>query len=295
MKECTSCPRYCKVDRSKARGFCGANDTIEIASSCLHCGEEPVISGNKGSGTIFFSHCNLKCVYCQNYDISQEGMGRPTTPDETAGVMIALQEQGAHNINLVSPSQYAYLLPDIIRNAKKRGLIIPIVYNTNAYDKVGMLKMLEGLVDIYMPDIKYSDNTMATRYSACGDYVEHSRNAIREMFRQVGPLRLDGHEIAKRGLLVRHLVLPHNIAGSIASLDFLASLSTGIYVSVMAQFHPCYKAGDFKELKRVVTPAEYERVIEHAVALDFEMIFTQEIASHETYLPDFNEEHPFEH
>jgi putative pyruvate formate lyase activating enzyme len=295
MKQCTSCPRHCKVDRSRARGFCGADDTIEIASSCLHRGEEPVISGSKGSGTIFFSHCNLECVYCQNSDISQEGVGRPTAPDDVTEIMISLQEQGAHNINLVSPSQYAYLLPDIIRNAKKRGLIIPIVYNTNAYDDVATLRALAGLVDIYMPDIKYSDNKMAARYSACGDYVEFSRRAIQEMFRQVGPLMLDGHEIARRGLLVRHLVLPNDIAGSFASLDFLASLSTGIHLSVMAQFHPCYKAAGFKELKRVITPAEYERVIEHAVTLGFEMIFTQEIASHETYLPDFNEEHPFEH
>jgi len=209
--------------------------------------------------------------------------------------MLALQKEGAHNINFVSPSHYAYLLPDVIRNAKAGGLTIPIVYNTNAYDDEITLQQLEGLVDIYMPDIKYSDNKMALQYSACDNYVECSRRAISEMFRQVGPFTLDDHEIARRGLLVRHLVLPNGIAGSRASLDFLASLSKEICLSIMAQYHPCYKGSSVKELQRVITSTEYKQALDYAVSLKFAQIFTQEITSHETYLPDFSEKHPFEH
>ncbi|MFC1808611.1 radical SAM protein [Candidatus Omnitrophota bacterium] len=294
MFECTSCPRKCKIDRSKDRGLCGANDTIEIASHCLHRGEEPVISGVKGSGTIFFSHCNLKCVYCQNYDISQEGLGKATSPEELITIMLSLQNDGAHNINFVSPSHYAYLLPDIIKKAKKQGLDIPVVYNTNAFDNVISLKNLEGLIDIYMPDIKYSENKNAALYSKCDNYVEYSRHAIAEMFRQVGPLELNDEEIATHGLLVRHLVLPHDVAGSYASLDFLASLSNQIYVSIMAQYHPCHNSINYNNLHRTIKSKEYKCVVDYAVELGFERIFTQEMTSHDTYLPNFNEDHPFE-
>jgi len=185
-KSCHSCPRKCAVNRVEATGLCGAPEAFTIASHCLHRGEEPVISGHRGSGTIFFSHCNLRCVYCQNYDISHKGRGESTSDDALVAMCLKLQKQGAHNINFVSPSHYAYRLPYIIRKAKEQGLHVPIVYNTNAYDSLFMLRELEGLVDIYMPDLKYASDKHAHDYSACENYVEHAHAAITEIIRVNG-------------------------------------------------------------------------------------------------------------
>lgn len=264
---------------------------LKIASIGPHFGEEPPISGTKGSGAIFFSTCNLRCVYCQNYQISQEGMGQFLSEEKLADEMLKLQELGCHNINLVSPTR---LVRKIIILAKEKGLRIPIVYNTNGYDSLETLKSLEGCVDLYLPDIKYSDNAIALKYSGIKDYVERSRAAITEMFRQVGNLILDGNDIAQKGLIVRHLVLPNNISGSYESLKFLASLSKEIWISVMSQYYPCYKAIGDAMLGRKITKSEYAQVLDWIEELGFLNVLAQEADSAENYLPDFSRRNPFE-
>lgn len=248
---------------------------------------------------MFFTGCTMRCVYCQNYQISQEGpstsLGASKGLDmmETAGKMLDLQEQGCHNINLVSPTQYAKEIVETLKNAKSRGLKIPIVYNTNGYDKVETLKIFEGLVDIYLPDIKYSDDKIAQELSGVQNYVARNRAAIIEMFRQVGNLELDEHDIAKRGLIVRHLVLPNNLAGSYESLKFLSELSKDIWLSVMSQYHPCYKAKEYPKLNRRINSTEYEQVLSWVEEFGFENVLSQELESSEVFLPDFNNPQPF--
>ncbi|MFA4905384.1 MAG: radical SAM protein [Candidatus Margulisiibacteriota bacterium] len=266
---------------------------IKIASLGPHLGEEPSISGTCGSGTIFFSGCNLRCVYCQNYQISQQGMGYEVRGMELADKMLDLQAKGCHNINLVSPSHVAPQVIEALKLAKARGLKIPIVYNTNGYDSPQILKMMKGWVDIYLPDIKYSSDENAFKYSGVKNYVERNRAAITEMFRQVGNLQLDENGIARWGIIVRHLVLPNDIAGSFESLKFLASLSRDIRVSIMAQYHPCHKASQYPELNRRINAAEYEKVIMWSAECGLRNILTQELESADIYMPDFNRERPF--
>lgn len=291
---CYSCPRHCRADRISVMGFCQAPRVIVVASHCLHRGEEPIISGTRGSGTIFFSYCNLRCVYCQNHAISHGGQGVTVGHDELVDIMLQLQENGAHNINLVSPSHYALALTPVLRTAKDAGLRIPIVYNTNGYDSVDVIDALNGLVDIYVPDLKYALNEHALTYSGCADYAEKVRNAIRKMYDQVGPIILDDNEIALRGLLVRHLVLPNDIDGSTVCFDFLRSISTDMYVSVMAQYNPLHHAKKHTYIQRKITYAEYQKALDYALSCCFTHIFSQEMTSSENYLPDFDQEHPFE-
>ena len=266
---------------------------LKISSLGTHHGEEPPLSGKQGSGAVFFTGCNLRCVYCQNWQISQEGLGNAISGSDLADKMLALQDMGCHNINLVSPSQVAHQILETLKIAKARGLKIPIVYNTNGYDSFRILKMFEGYVDIYLPDIKYSSDENAYKYSGVKNYVKRNRAAIGEMFRQVGNLQLDEEGIAKRGVIVRHLVLPEDIAGSYESLKSLASLSKDIWISVMAQYHPCYKAERFPELNRRINSAEYRRVLERAEEFGLYNILAQELDSSDTYLPDFSRERPF--
>lgn len=275
--------------------------SVKIASICPHFGEEPPISGTRGSGTIFFSHCTLKCVYCQNYQISSEGIGPSTslraskdyTDEKGLEGMLHLQELGCHNVNLVSPTQYAPQVARIIKTAKNRGLRIPVVYNTNGYDSLETLKLFDGLVDIYLPDIKYSDDKIAFELSGVNDYVGQNRAAIAEMYRQVGNLVLDDDGIAIKGLLVRHLVLPNGLAGSYASLKFLASLSKGIWLSIMAQYHPCFKAKEHEAINRRINSAEYDQVLRWVDEFGFENVLAQELVSSDVYLPDFSKKQPF--
>lgn len=268
---------------------------LNISSATLHFGEEPFISGTRGSGTIFFSGCLLHCVYCQNYQISQGGMSNPVicNENELAGMMLSLQDQGAHNINLVSPSHYPLPITRSLKIAKEQGLSIPIVYNTGGYDSLPTLEIFDGLVDIYLPDIKYSDDQIALKYSGVKGYVERNRAAIFEMFRQVGLLEVDGAGVGRKGLVVRHLVLPDHLAGSFTSLDFLASISKNITLSLMAQYHPCYRAKDFLELNRRLRSVEYQEVVEYAKKLGFSHILTQKLESSDNYLPDFEKAKPF--
>jgi putative pyruvate formate lyase activating enzyme len=266
---------------------------LKISSFGPHHGEEPPLSGKRGSGAIFFTGCNLRCVYCQNWQISQEGLGYAISESDLADKMLALQDMGCHNINLVSPSQVAHQILETLKIAKSRGLKLPIVYNTNGYDSVKVVRLLGGLVDIYLPDIKYSNDENAFKYSGVKNYVERNRAAIAEMLRQVGNLQVNEEGIARKGLIVRHLVLPNDIAGSFESLKFLASLSQDIWISVMAQYHPCHKAAEYPELNCRINSAEYQRVLKWVEQLGFHNVLAQELDSSDIYLPDFSRERPF--
>jgi putative pyruvate formate lyase activating enzyme len=253
------CPRQCGVDRLHGEtGSCSTGLELEVSSYHQHYGEEPPLVGRFGSGTIFFTHCNLHCVYCQNYDISQRGIGHRVTIEETAAMMLKLQEAGCHNINLVTPTPWVPQIVRALAQAQTKGLRIPIVYNCGGYERVEVLRMLEGIIDIYMPDIKYSDNSLAARYSDAPDYWDVVRPALKEMHRQVGDLVVE-KGIAQKGMLIRHLVLPDDIAGSRQCFEFIRNcLSKNAVVNVMAQYYPTYKAGQFSELNRRIKPREYQ-------------------------------------
>jgi putative pyruvate formate lyase activating enzyme len=298
LSHCTCCPRHCGVDRLAGEaGFCRVPPGILVSHAGLHFGEEPPLSGSRGSGTIFFAGCNLRCVFCQNYQISQEFENHPTwlmTVDELAGLMLQLQDEGAHNINFVSPSHMVMQMADAITLAKGRGLKIPVVYNSNGYDEVESLRLIRGLVDIYLPDLKYLDNDLAERFSAVGDYADIVPAVLREMLEQVGHLQLDDAGVATRGLLVRHLVLPGYLDNSRQCLSFLAELSPEIAVSIMSQFAPQFQACLYPGIDRTLTPEEYDEIVEYALNLGLDNAFIQELTSQGLLIPDFDQEQPFE-
>jgi putative pyruvate formate lyase activating enzyme len=298
LVHCECCPRKCGVNRLEGRtGFCRIAGDVQIAHAGLHFGEEPPISGTRGSGTIFFSGCNLRCVFCQNHQISQEFQAsemRTLTTEDLAGEMLRLEHAGAHNVNLVSPSHVIFQAADAIVAARKKGLAIPIVYNSNGYDSVDSLRQVRGLVDIYLPDIKYLSNDLAGRYSSAGDYADIIPGVLREMLEQVGHLELDDNGIARRGLLVRHLVLPGAVDNSRQCLALLAELPPAIHVSIMSQYSPQYRAAKYPPINRPLTVREYDEVTDYAVELGLENAFIQELDSRHRYLPDFNLDRPFE-
>ncbi|MDH3473053.1 MAG: radical SAM protein [Rhodospirillales bacterium] len=267
LEDCDLCARYCHVNRRQSiRGaVCRTGERAVVYSYGPHHGEENCLRGWRGSGTIFFSWCNLRCVFCQNWEISWKGQGRVTTADELADMMIELQASGCHNINLVSPSHVVAQILAAVAIAAEKGLRLPLVYNTGGYDSLEALGLLDGVVDIYMPDMKYGSSAFAKRYSHVKDYVRFNRAAVREMHRQVGDLRIDAAGLARRGLLVRHLILPSGIAGTEQVLEFLAEeISPETYINLMDQYRPCYRAGDYPELDRPITVAEYQEVQELA-------------------------------
>ena len=276
LENCKICPRKCHINRLKGEiGFCQLGTLPMVSSFHPHFGEEKPLVGSSGSGTIFFTSCNLSCVYCQNYEISQLKKGEEISYEELAEMMISLQNLGCHNINLVSPSSH---IPAIVRAlfiARNQGLNIPLVYNTNAYDSVEVLKLLDGIVDIYMPDTKYSDNKIAINLSNAPNYFEIMKKAIKEMHYQVGDLILDKKGIAIRGLLVRHLVLPNNLAGSKEIFEFLAKeISENTFLNIMDQYHPCYKAFEFPELSRRITNEEYQESINLAKKFGLKRLYS---------------------
>lgn len=285
---CMLCMRKCSLDRFKGeKGFCRSGSKVAVYSYSPHHGEEPPLSGMKGSGTVFFTHCNMKCVYCQNYRFSQEEKSyKETETDELAGIMLELQRLGCHNINFVSPTHYAYRIVEALEIAIKKSLNIPIVYNTGGYDNVELIKLLDGIVDIYLPDMRYAEDKMAKEFSSAPDYAENNRAAIKEMFRQRGVLRTDKYGIAKKGVIVRLLILPGNISGTIDTLRFLRkSVSKDIYLSVMSQYHPAYMAGDYPPLARRINEKEYSAVIEEVEKLDFTNGWIQGfLTDHERFL-----------
>jgi putative pyruvate formate lyase activating enzyme len=280
VKECRLCPRACGARRLEGRyGVCHATNQVMISGAAPHFGEEPVLVGRHGSGTIFFSSCNLKCLFCQNYDISHLRSGRSMSIDGLAEVMLSLQAMGCHNINLVTPTHFTAQIVQALALAAERGLRLPMVYNCGGYESVETLALLDGIVDIYMPDIKYSDNRMAKRWSGVADYWDVVRPAVKEMHRQVGDLRTDEQGIARRGLIVRHLVLPNDIAGSLAVLEFVArEISSDTYINIMDQYHPEYKARTYPQLNRRIRVDEYERVISYARNLGLHRGFGDEEA-----------------
>ncbi len=270
MKNCDLCARYCHVDRmATIKGaVCRTGRRAIVHGHGPHHGEEDPLRGRLGSGTIFFSWCNLRCVYCQNWDISQKGLGRKVEPDQLAAMMLSLQGQGCHNINFVTPSHVVAQIIEAVEIAANEGLRLPLVYNTGGYDSLEALQLLDGIIDIYMPDLKYDDSDKAHSYSHVRDYVEVNRAAVKEMHRQVGDLVVDENGIAQRGLLVRHLVLPNDVAGTDRVLEFLADeISTDTYVNIMDQYRPCYRANDYPALNRSLTSREYARARATAASL----------------------------
>ncbi len=267
LKECILCPRNCRVNRTEGEtGFCRTGDMPFVSSWGPHFGEERPLVGSSGSGTIFFGFCNLGCIYCQNWTISHLGEGEEISFQKLASIMIHLQETGCHNINLVTPTHQMPMILHSIAIASEKGLGIPIVYNSGGYESVEALKILDGVVDIYMPDFKYSDSLMALKYSRAKDYPEKAKAAIKEMHRQVGDLMMDERAVALRGLLLRHLVLPSGIAGTKEAVRFIAEeISKNTYINIMDQYYPCYKAFDHPPLNRRITTEEYTEAVKMAL------------------------------
>ena len=289
LEKCTICPRDCKVNRLNGKiGNCGAKDKIEIALVSLHHFEEPCISGVNGSGTIFFVHCNLHCMYCQNYEISQGKVkGREVTTEELALIMIEHQKRGAHNINLVTPTMYAYQIKEAISIAKGMGLEIPIIYNSNGYEKVETLKELEGYIDVYLPDLKYYSDEIAIKYSKAPNYFETATKAINEMVRQVGKPEFDENGLIKKGVMIRHLVLPNHMQNSKNILKWIKeNIDEDIYIDIMAQYFPTYKAKEDNLINRKLTKKEYKEIENYFYMLDFKHGYMQELGEHEEeYVP----------
>ena len=267
MRDCDLCAHYCRVDRfAGTRGaVCRTGERARVNSYGPHHGEEDPLRGTRGSGTIFFSWCSLRCVFCQNWEISQKGQGYEVDPQELAAMMLELQARGCHNINFVTPSHVVAQILRAVDIGARRGLHIPLVYNTGGYDSLEALALLDGVIDIYMPDMKYGDSTVAHDYSHVRHYVETNFATVREMHRQVGDLKLNAQGIAQRGLLVRHLVLPERVAGTEAVLDFIANeISTRTYINLMDQYRPCYRADQNPPLDRDLKPDEYREALELA-------------------------------
>jgi putative pyruvate formate lyase activating enzyme len=296
---CDICPHACGVDRLHgAVGRCATGARARIAAACDHHGEEPAISGTRGSGTVFAAGCNLRCVYCQNHQISQGAVGAypEYDADALADTFLSLQAKGCHNLNWVSPTHVAPQLVAGLARAVARGFRLPVVYNTNGYDRVDVLAKLDGVVDIYLPDLKYADDAAARRLSAAPGYPDAVLAAIREMHRQVGDLVLDDDYVAVSGVIVRHLVLPHNLSGTREALRRLAEeVSPTITVSLMAQYYPTHRAAAVSELRRTLTAAEYDDALDAFADAGLENGWAQELQAEATYRPDFDaEEHPFE-
>lgn len=287
LEKCTICPHNCGINRLDNQiGRCKSMDTVKVALYSTHNFEEPCISGKKGSGTVFFSNCNMNCVFCQNYEISQQGKGKEISIEELADIFIKQQEKDVENINLVTPTSYVPQIIEAIKIARSHGLKLPIVYNTNGYEKVETLKMLEGYVDIYLPDFKYSDNDLGKRLSKVDNYFEIVTDALKEMYRQTGKVVFNEEGIMQRGMIIRHLVLPNHILNSRRVLKWINENMHDVYVSVMAQYFPTYKAKEIDDINRKLTKEEYEQIENYLYRLDLENGYIQELGEHEEeYVP----------
>ena len=289
LKNCCLCPRKCGINRYEQKGYCGANNKLKIAHYSLHMWEEPVISGDTGSGTIFFSNCNMKCMYCQNKKISLDGYGKYTSLKRLEEIMMELQDKGANNINLVTPTHYVPLIAKVLKRIKNKSLNIPVVYNTSSYENVGTLMMMNNLVDIYLADLKYYDDELALKYSFCTDYFETATMAIDEMYRQVGGLQVSEDGLLKKGVIVRVLILPGHIEDAKNIINYLyKTFGDSIIISIMNQFTPVNKC-KYDNLNRKVTDDEYNEVIDFAAELGIVNAFVQEgDAAEESFIPDFD-------
>ena len=291
LKRCELCPHNCKVNRLNGEiGRCKCKDKVKIALASVHYYEEPCISGENGSGTIFFSGCNLNCKFCQNYEISQLGKGIEITIEELSDIFIKQQNKGVNNINLVTPTMYVYQIIEAIKIARKKGLDIPIIYNSNGYENIETIKKLNGYIDVYLPDLKYYDDEIAYKYSGINNYFENAKSAILEMQKQVGAPKLNENGIIQKGLIIRHLVLPNNIENSEKILRWIKSnINEEVYISIMAQYFPSYKAKQMNDINRKLSEEEYSKIEDLVYELDIKNGYMQELGEHEEeYVPDFN-------
>lgn len=290
--ECSLCPRMCKIDRESTTGYCGVKNTLRVARAALHFWEEPCISGEEGSGAVFFAGCNLRCVFCQNYHIARAEQGKEITVERLAEIFLELQEQKANNINLVTATHYVPQVIHALEAAKVQGLKIPVVYNCGGYERAETLKMLEGLVDIYLPDFKYMDHERAKRYSHAADYPEVAKKALAEMVRQQPQAIFDERGMMKQGVIVRHLMLPGGIKDSKAVVKYLyETYGDGIYISLMNQYTPLPHVESYPEINRKLKKFEYDRLVNYAISLGVENGFTQEgETASESFIPAFTNE-----
>ena len=289
LKECTMCPHRCKVNRFEKVGRCKAGANVKVSLVSIHNFEEPPISGENGSGTIFFTGCNLGCVYCQNHEISQKMYGKEITIERLAKIMLEQQKRGAHNINLVTPTIYAYQVKEAIKLARKQGLSIPIVYNTSGYESIETLKALDGYIDIYLPDFKYFDNELGEKYSNIKDYSKYVKEAIVEMRRQTKDV-FDENGIMQSGLIIRHMILPNHIDNAKNIIKWIKdNLSEDTIISIMAQYFPTHKANQYDEINRMISKEELQEVEDYLFELNMINGYIQELGEHEEeYVPDFN-------
>ena len=291
LEACNVCPRNCNVDRANGKiGYCKCNDKVKVALVSTHDFEEPCISKTNGSGTIFFSNCNLNCMFCQNYEISQLGKGREITIDRLAEIFVEQQRRGVNNINLVTPTMYAYQIIEAIKIARNKGLNIPVIYNSNGYESVQTIKDLNGYIDVYLPDFKYYSDEIAIKYSKTPHYKEIASEAIKEMYNQVGPAQFDENGIIKKGVIIRHLILPNHVQNSKNILKWIKeNMPQDVYVSVMAQYFPTYKAKEDDLLNRKITIKEYRAVENYLYSLELENGYMQDLGKHEEeYVPEFD-------
>lgn len=291
INKCNICPHNCGIDRENNKiGRCKGTDKAKIALSSLHLFEEPCISGENGSGTVFFSNCNMSCVYCQNYDISIQGFGVEVSIEKLAEIFINQQNSKANNINLVSPTIYALQIKQAIILAREKGLKIPIIYNTSGYEKVETLRQLEGYIDAYLPDFKYASNELGEKYSNVKNYYDYCLPAIKEMYRQVGAPKLDENGIIQKGVIIRHLILPNNIENTKKVLRTIkANFPKDIYISLMAQYFPAGQAKEIPELNRKISKQEYEEIENYLYELNIQNGYMQELGEHEEeYVPKFD-------
>lgn len=291
LKECTLCIRNCKIDRTSGKvGACLSSDKILAARAELHFWEEPPISLDTGSGTVFFSNCNLKCVFCQNHDISQENKGKEISIERLSEIFLELQEKGANNINLVTPTHYAPLIIEAIKLSKEKGLTLPILYNTNGYDSLETIKMLDNYIDVYLPDFKYFDDKYAIKYSNAKGYRENVIHVLEEMYRQVGKNKFDEKGRMIKGMIVRHLMLPGLLFDSKKVIDTIYNMfSDNVYISIMNQYTPMFKALELEEISKPLNPKMYDSLISYAAEIGVKNAFIQESSSSTTdFVPNFN-------
>ena len=290
LKNCTLCPRKCGVDRTNGIGFCGASDKVKIARCALHFWEEPCISGKNGSGTVFFSHCTMQCVFCQNYEISHLGNGKYVTVKELADCFLSLEKDGAHNINLVTPTQYVPQIIEAVTIAKEKGLNIPIIYNSSGYENPETIKVLGDIIDVYLPDLKYFGDKYAIRYSSAKNYFKTASQAIEEMYAQVGKCVFDSGGMIKKGVIVRHLLLPNLLFDSKKILDYLYStFGDNIFISIMSQYTPISEnLTAFPEIDKKISEKYYNSLIDYAVNLGIKNAYIQEgDTAKESFIPEF--------
>lgn len=291
LKSCNICPHKCGVNRSNGiKGRCKCDNKIKIALASVHNYEEPCISGKNGSGTVFFSNCNLNCIYCQNYEISQLGKGKEITIEHLAQIFIKQQEKNVNNINLVTPTMYVPQIIEAIKIARKKGLNIPIIYNSNGYENVETIKKLNGYIDIYLPDLKYYSNEIAKKYSKIDNYFETAISAIKEMQKQVGNPILNEEGIIQKGVIIRHLILPHHLLNTKNILKYVKeNFDENTYISIMAQYFPTYKAKEDKLINRKLTKKEYKEIENYLYLLNLKNGYIQELGEHEEeYVPNFD-------